>query len=576
MHTLSVFQLLPEHVVKLVVDHVAGSSRLDSDDVYKDSEEYNLLQMPLLWVCHNFRAFVYARFCGTCKLKLDEGRGSYVDSRPLWPPCLRKLDYPTHHLANDLYLNLSIWSIYTGTALQLLSSAPYEGCAFPLVRQLTIGLCLSDKLNHISENHPPTSLDVYPPETTANAAAFVQRIKQMVPDIRKVDVGPDLSVQQLVVQRNAHTMDLIQQLYGIVKAKTAITHGCGVLVEYLDLKPIRNLVHVAYHINDTSSRIMPLIRRSAQTLQSLDLSGTVRVDYTELFMDPDSGDRWMEYPCLHTLRLFSDYENAILRGSISNGAAPFPQLRWLAMRWAYPFGDDVLFRGNAATLEYLKIVLDSELVAMLKQRKVFTPTSHPNLKCVNINLCSSDASGVFAAAAEYLQFALSIAPRTSVLAIPSLSSVGGTLTTELEMLGNHDSIQVLSLYRTTLPFWDIVNIIRSLPLISDLKTGVPTMGELPQGVTLALLPGYARSTYALMGRRFRCWHITFSPLTKLANLANCVLVLALICPNFDYAAVDGRYRERFMQEMKRQIAEPWFSPDAPRLRRLLFNRWNDC
>ncbi|KAJ1670531.1 hypothetical protein GGF38_001459, partial [Coemansia sp. RSA 25] len=152
------------------------------------------------------------------------------------------------------------------------------------------------------------------------------------------------------------------------------------------------------------------------------------------------------------------------------------------MRWAYPFGDDVLFRGNAATLEYLKIVLDSELVAMLKQRNIFTPTSHPKLKCVNIKLCSSDASGVFPAAPEYLQFALSIAPRASALAIPFLSSFGSTLTAELEMLGNHNSIQVLSLYRTTLSFWDIVNLIRSLPLLSDLKTGLPTMDKLPQGL----------------------------------------------------------------------------------------------
>ncbi|KAJ2576993.1 hypothetical protein GGH95_003579, partial [Coemansia sp. RSA 1836] len=132
MPTLSAFQLLPPHVVKIIVDHVAGCSRLRYDRIANDSDEYKLLQMPLLWVCHNFRAFICARFCGKCELQLDEGRDRYVDSRPSWPLCLRKPDYPTPHLATDLYLNLSIWSIYTGTALQQLSSAPYEDCAFPL------------------------------------------------------------------------------------------------------------------------------------------------------------------------------------------------------------------------------------------------------------------------------------------------------------------------------------------------------------------------------------------------------------------------------------------------------------
>ncbi|KAJ2576992.1 hypothetical protein GGH95_003578, partial [Coemansia sp. RSA 1836] len=384
------------------------------------------------------------------------------------------------------------------------------------------------------------SLDVYPPDTTANIAAFVQRVKQMAPNIREVDVWSYPDAEKLVKQHDIHAMDLIQQLYGIVETKTALMDNCILLVEYLDLEPIRNLVHVAYLIEATSSRITPLIRRSAQTLQSLDLSGAVRVDYTELIRDPDSGGRWMEYPRLHTLRLNSDYETTLSRSSISNGAAPFPQLRRLAMRRAYPFGDDVLFRGNTATLEYLKIELDPEMVAILKRRNVFTPTSHPKLQCVNIKLRFSDTPGAFATTSEFLQFALSIAPRASVLAIPCLSKLGGILTTEMEVLGSYDSIQFLSLYSATLSFWDIVKLIKSLPLLSDLETGEPVLGKLPHGVTLTRLPEYVRSTYVPMGKRFRS------------------------------------HRKQFMQEMKKQIAKPSFRPDAPRLRRLLFNGWNDC
>ncbi|KAJ2641438.1 hypothetical protein GGF44_002122, partial [Coemansia sp. RSA 1694] len=565
--------LLPEHMVKLIVDHIAGCSRLYYDEIDKGSEEYNLLQMPLLWVCHNFRAFVYARFCGTCKLKLDEGGDSYVDSRRSWPSCLSKIDYPTHHLAKELDISLCFWSVYSGKEIQWLSGAPYDGCAFPLVRQLTICLCVNEEQRLNAGSYSSDSLDSYPPDTTANIAAFIQRVKQMAPDIRKVEVWSHPDAKELVRQHDIHAVDLMQQLYDIVKVKTAITHACHLLVEYLDLEPIRNLAHVDHHIIDTSSRIMPLIRRSAQTLQSLELSGFVSMDYTELIRDPDSGGRWIEYPRLRTLGIYSEYETALSRGSISNGAAPFPQLRRLAMRRAYPFGDDVLFRGNAATLEFLDIVPDPEMVAMLRQRNVFTPTSHPKLQCVKVNLRSSDVGHVFATASEYLQFSLSIAPRASVLTIPSLPIFGGRLTTEMEVLGSHDSIQVLSLYRATLSFWGIVNLIKSLPLLSDLKTGVPTMDELPQGVTLARLPEYARSTYAPMGKRFQFWHITFSPISKLGNLATCVLVLALICPNFGYAAVDGRRRKRFMEVMRKKITEPGFIQYAPRLRRLLFDGW---
>ncbi|KAJ2055108.1 hypothetical protein GGI17_006740 [Coemansia sp. S146] len=75
MDNLLAFQILPYHVVKLIVDHVAGSSRLQFDGVTTNSDEYRILQVPLLWVCHNFRAF---------------------------------LSYPAHLLAKELWVKLDI------------------------------------------------------------------------------------------------------------------------------------------------------------------------------------------------------------------------------------------------------------------------------------------------------------------------------------------------------------------------------------------------------------------------------------------------------------------------------------
>ncbi|KAJ1669243.1 hypothetical protein GGF38_002404, partial [Coemansia sp. RSA 25] len=121
MINLSVFQLLPPHVVKMIVDYVAGCSRLCYGRISNDLDEHKLLQMPLLWVCHNFRAFIYARFCSKCELQLDEGGDRYVDSRPSWPLCLRRLDYPTHHLAKKLVYQADFWSVFLGTVTQRLS-----------------------------------------------------------------------------------------------------------------------------------------------------------------------------------------------------------------------------------------------------------------------------------------------------------------------------------------------------------------------------------------------------------------------------------------------------------------------
>ncbi|KAJ2584174.1 hypothetical protein GGH95_000555 [Coemansia sp. RSA 1836] len=537
MVNLSVFQLLPPHVVKMIADHVAGCIRLRFGGFYEDSDEYKLLLMPLLW-----------------------------------------LDYPTHHLAKKLIYHASFWSVYSGRALQRLSGAPYEVCAFPLVRQLTISLSWYDKHRQDFGSYSPDGLDSYPPDTTTNIAAFVQRVKQMAPNIREVDMRYCPDIRKLVKRHDTHMVDLVQQLYDIVKAKTTITYNSESLVEYIDLDLIRsNLVRVDYCINVASSRIMPLVRRSAQTLQSLKVTVVAPIDYIELIWDPDSGGRWMEYPRLHTLRLYPKYETVISRSSISSGAVLFPNLSHLGIHGFYPFCDDVLFRGNAATLESLKFWLNLATVALLKRLKAFTPTSHPKLQWVNVNLPPYVATRTFASVAGYLQFALSIAPGAAVRTVDDLAGVKEGIPQALGMFGNHAKIQLLSLNEVLLSIWDVISLIKSLPLLSHLESGMLTLGTHPQGVSMAMLPGYLRSTYAPIGKRFRCWRLRYYyPYINYAEVATCALLLALICPGFDYAALPGGGREPFMKETEKQIAEPRFIQYAPRLRRLLFNGWNDC
>ncbi|KAJ2025207.1 hypothetical protein IWW57_003460, partial [Coemansia sp. S610] len=48
---------------------------------------------------------------------------------------------------------------------------------------------------------------------------------------------------------------------------------------------------------------------------------------------------------------------------------PFPKLTTLLVYERYPFGDDVPFRGNNKTLEYVNIAMDSQAVEILDKSK---------------------------------------------------------------------------------------------------------------------------------------------------------------------------------------------------------------
>ncbi|KAJ2751680.1 hypothetical protein GGI19_004329 [Coemansia pectinata] len=465
---------------------------------------------------------------------------------------VRVVDYRLEKIA------LYAWDIYSGKALQQLSSAPYDGCAFPLVRVLTFNIRFVD--DYLSEDQNINS----PPGTEANILAFVQRVKEMAPRVHEIYQNVGDTDYELLEDYGVHTTLLVSQLYGIAET-TVISKRNRDLVVSPGLAPIGNLTSIVYDLDWLDYRVSALIRQSSQSLQTLHIRVNETSDISGLIRDPVDGGKYIEYPRLHTLNIHGS-DAGQRRGF--NGVVLFPGLRRLTLLSRYPFDDDVLFRGNGATLEYLKVVLYSETVGLLRKYNVFTPTSHPNLRACIYSVRHNEPIA-FDTASDYMKFALSIAPAASVRVLPYLREFGEPLVPTLSLLGNHASIQVLSMDDINMSLWDVLTLIKSLPLLSDLYAGYPTLDEYPQGVTEAALPEYVISNYAPMGKRFRCWHFQCSSMDDLDGAARCMLLLALACPNFDYVVVDIDHREWFTKDMRKQIAEPWFNLYAPRLQRLL-------
>ncbi|KAJ2896407.1 hypothetical protein GGI21_005051, partial [Coemansia aciculifera] len=303
MHVNTPLQLLPDHIVKLIVDYVVNKGPRDDGVDYIPHDRP--LLMPLLWVCHNFRAHVYALFCRHCELDLAKKLTIVVDLR----------------------------SIYSGNALQKLSIDPYEGCNFPLVGKLSLDLYVdghdSDDYSTDSEDNGEASQQ-YPPETVANIAAFVLRLKEMAPVINTL---ASLSID---------SEDLV--------------------AAYVDLGHICNLAHIQCLVEDNDMAILSLARRNAQTLQTLHIEVYYVRDFSDLVRDPDGG-RYVEYSRLRKLTLITSEEFAEPQGLGFAGAVPFPSLRRLCVSYNYPFNDDVLFRGNSSTLEYLDLALTRAMIS---------------------------------------------------------------------------------------------------------------------------------------------------------------------------------------------------------------------
>ncbi|KAJ2252195.1 hypothetical protein GGI13_003426 [Coemansia sp. RSA 455] len=118
--------------------------------------------------------------------------------------------------------------------------------------------------------------------------------------------------------------------------------------------------------------------------------------------------------------------------------------------------------------------------------------------------------------------------------------------------------------------WEVIALVKALPLLSELYMAVPTTDPWPTGIPKHKLPAYVIANYAPTSGRFRCWHFCINSDNGFKNVVRCVLLLALVCPNFDFATIDIGYREKFMMCMKKMINTDGFRPHATRLRRLLF------
>ncbi|KAJ2862857.1 hypothetical protein GGH94_004012 [Coemansia aciculifera] len=556
MQALSPFQLLPDHIVQMMVDHLVGSTRLLSSGVTPSSEEHKLLLMPLLWVCQNFRAVASASFYRVNTVCL---RGNYYDIQRAeyhWSPRLGKFYRRAHHLAREVNITLDRRVVFYDDVLAPLSKVSFKSCTFLQARKLKF-VFYPSRGQHQSEHNSS--------KVEANIGAFVQWIKQMAPVVREIEVecGENYVDQYPDTE---YFKSLLVQLYQLVPRIRLRNHKIPTPVDLL-ANDISNLVRIDIEFGSIDP-IARLARHSASTLQSLVIETCGDGDVRGLIKDADGN--YTEYPQLRVLKLKHKSKGYWGGKPSFPGATPFPGLRLLKLD-SYPFGDEVVFRGNAATLEYLDFEAGGETIKMFMELGLFTPTSHPKLQYVKFEREGERGLYPFTTDMAYIKFLLDIGPSATVRVLPHMFSES-KVSAALSLLGDYPSIQVLHFLSARLSLWDAITIIRSLPSLSDLHCESLALDPLPGEVIEDGLPAHIVSNYLRMGERFRCCHVYCKSGRLLKEVVTCALLLALICPNLDYCDPPVDYFAYFMDHMRRTIDSGLFKDHALRLRRLFFTK----
>ncbi|KAJ2864713.1 hypothetical protein GGH94_002713, partial [Coemansia aciculifera] len=175
----------------------------------------------------------------------------------------------------------------------------------------------------------------------------------------------------------------------------------------------------------------------------------------------------------------------------------------------YPFGDDTLFRGNEATLEQLFMKLYHATVDVITRYKVFGPNNHLKLHC--------------------------------------------------------PSIKTLSLPDTAIMFWDVINLIKALPYLSDLYTKAPFLRPTPYGVIPSGLCSYLHANHLTTGKRLWCWSFSAVQQYQITEIVDCLQGLTQACPNLEFTSLqasDHQLTESTSETIniggfKRQMGRSW-------------------
>ncbi|KAJ2908399.1 hypothetical protein GGI21_002925, partial [Coemansia aciculifera] len=498
-------------MVELIVDHVVGSSRLVYAGVRANSEEYKALLKPLLTVCQLFRAAAipsyYSHYCLELNRFVDISDRGYKSERTH-----SFLDYPSRGLVKDLAIELRAKDVLSGKILRALSLANCGGTLFPLARKLLFSISIRDEAGGYIAGDLEDVVFSLGDEGDANrfnfssredsVVAFARWIRHMAPKASEVSVSPsDRSLKDF----NAGYDGLVSQLFQLV---SRVDYAC--VMEYgryprLQFDTIGSLTHVSAVVHDSYEQFMQLARYNSRTLQSFSIESHDCIDIADFILNADGS--CAEYPQLLLLVLKTKAEFSKEQRFVFTDVVPFPSLKRFSVNFDLPFGDDTPFRGNESTLEVLSLELRNATVSMLRQHRVFTPGSHPNLRHVSVSSNREDESDVLFSATDFMKFTLSVGPGASVRTIHN-HLPNSIFAPEIPLLFGYSCIQVLSLWSTELTLWETLELIKSLPLLSDLHAKFLFIDVLPQVVSLDELPDYVRTTYASVGKRFRCFHIT--------------------------------------------------------------------
>ncbi|KAJ1922452.1 hypothetical protein LPJ71_001188 [Coemansia sp. S17] len=208
---------------------------------------------------------------------------------------------------------------------------------------------------------------------------------------------------------------------------------------------------------------------------------------------------------------------------------PFPVLKTLRLKSLYPFTNDIIFRGNSGTLEYLEFHIDKDTVNMLNSARVFE-NKHKVLQNVTVAKISDNDNNPLESGADMNIFFSNLTSNAQVLKLSTPLMFEAMMATAQHRHGfNH--IQVLTVGSSRLSLFNVLSLLKVLPNLMDLTCVIDRLGTELEHIDTDILPDYIVATYGGIGRYLKSWTNTgYTNLRNSEEVIKYIMLLTLVCP----------------------------------------------
>ncbi|KAJ2431356.1 hypothetical protein GGF41_000583 [Coemansia sp. RSA 2531] len=251
---------------------------------------------------------------------------------------------------------------------------------------------------------------------------------------------------------------------------------------------------------------------------------------------------------------------------MTTNMVPFPMLRVLRLGAPYPFTDDVLFRGNVTTLEYLDFYVDKDIVTMFNRYKTFENKSkvlrHVLIKEDTFNesislVSKSDMIG-------FLRNLTSFAQRLSVWS----STLRKMPIVAMEYGQAFINIKVFEVHLDRPSLFDNLYVLKALPALVDLRSSFNGMGSELESISSEELPDYIASSYCDAGNNLQVLRVNYFSAQYAAQFVDYMLLLALACPKLHRVEASPGNLQIYHAEVAKRLESGPYSKYASQLNRM--------